>query len=114
MTATTSEPTLLEQVQALEVTVRRLAAERDAAMQMGAQATKDLVRARHQIAAQDLVNKSRLAVIGGLNVENRRLSSRNHELAIANEDLRTRSNRPEQETPPARRSWWSRRIRSQL
>lgn len=138
MTATTEPPTLLEELHALEVTVHRLAterdnavaeradlleanrrlqAERDAAMQMAGQATKDLVRARHQLVARDVVNKSRLAVIDGLNVENRRLDTRNHELAIENEDLRKQRDRDQQEPERAHRSWpscLSRRIGNQL
>lgn len=135
MTATAAEPTLLEELHALEVTAHRLATERDDAKaeradlleanqrlqqeldwarKAASQATKDLVRARHQLVAQEVVNKSRLAVIDGLNAENRRLDTRNRALAIENEDLRKRQDQAQQETPPVRTSWWSRRIGNQL
>lgn len=138
MTATTG-PTLLEELHALEVTAHRLAterdnaaaeradlaesnrqlrAERDAAFQMAAQATKDLIRVRREMQAEvDL----RDTLIDSLRINDdrknddlRRLNARVHQLAVENEDLRTQHERDRQETPPARTSWWSRRIGNQL
>lgn len=130
MTATTAEPTLLEELHALEVTAHRLATERDHALaeradlletncrlqqelnwarKAASEAAKDLVRARHQLVAQEVVNTSRLAVIDGLNAENRRLDTRNRALTIENEDLRNQRDRDQQERKPVRRSFWSAR-----
>lgn len=119
MTVTTQDLTCEEIHTGFDALIERiaeLAAERDAAFHMAAQATKDLVRARRQIATQETVDTSRLAVIDDLNTENRRLETRNRELAIENEDLRARHDRNQhpQETPPVRASWWSRRIGNQL
>lgn len=129
MTATTG-PTLLEELHALEVTAHRLAterddaaaeradlaesnrqlrAERDAAFQMAAQATKDLVRVRREMQAQiDL----RDTLIDSLRINDdrknddlRRLNARVRELALADEDKQRQleATQQESETPPPRR-----------
>lgn len=136
---TATEPTLLEELHALEVTAHRLAterdnaaaecadlaesnrqlrAERDAAFQMAAQATKDLVQVRREMQAQidlrDTLIDSLRITDDRKNDDLRCLNARVHQLAVENEDLRTQHEQDQQETPPARTSWWSRRIGNQL
>lgn len=115
---TTTKPTLEEQVRALKETVARLAAERDVAFQMASQATKDQDRERREFEGR---LKVRDALIDSLrinadrtNADVRHLNARVHQLAVENENLRTQHERDRQETPPARTSWWSRRIGNQL
>lgn len=98
--------------------IAELAAERDAAFQMAAQATKDLVRERRESEGQ---LKVRDALIDSLrinadrtNADVRRLSARVRELAVENEDLRARSERDQREPPTVRKNWRSRRIGNQL
>ena len=138
MTATTG-PTLLEELHALEVTAHRLAterdhalaeqadlleanlrlqAERDCAMQMAGQAAKDLVRVRTEMQARldvrDALITSLRAADDSKNDDLRRLNARIRELAVENEDLREQRKRDQQEAPPVRKSWLSRRIGNQL
>lgn len=131
----TAEPTLLEQVHALEVTAHRLAAERDhavaeradlleanlrlqaeldCAQKMAAQATKDLVRERHAVTVRDTVIKSLRIDADSRNAEIRRLNTRVHELSLVNEDQQCRLDRNQQEPKPPRQNWFSRRIGNQL
>ena len=114
---TTTEPTLQEKVHALEVTARRLVAERDCALGMASRATKDLVRVQRESKAQltlreNIVSSLRIDA-DSKNDDIRRLTARVHELALANEDLQARLDREQQETP-VRRSWWSARIGNRL
>lgn len=131
MTATTG-PTLLEKLHALEVTARRLAAERadlaktnrqlvaerDVAMQMAAQATKDQDRERRELLARlkvrDVQIDSLRIEIDGKNADIRQLTARVRELALTCEDQQRQLDRAQQEPQPARTSWWSRRIGNQL
>lgn len=118
---TTTEPTLLEKVHALEVTALRLAAERDVAREMASQATKDLVRIRDEKQAMQARLDLRDALIESLRLsaarktdDLRRLTARIHELALANEDLQRQRDRDQQEPKPTRQSWLSRRIGNSL
>lgn len=136
MTATAAEPTLLEELHALEVTAHRLAterdnavaeradlletnrrlqAERDAALKMAAQATKDLVQVRRETKAQlDL----RDALIDSLRINDdrknddlRRLNARVRELAVENEGLSKRFDQDQRKPLAERDSWLTRLIR---
>lgn len=136
---TATEPTLLEELHALEVTAhrpaterddavaertdlaesnRQLRAERDAAFQMAAQATKDLVRERREsegrLKVRDALIDSLRINADRTNADVRRLSARVRELAVENEDLRARSERDQREPPTVRKNWRSRRIGNQL
>lgn len=134
MTATTG-PTLLEELHALEVTAHRLATERhhalaehadlleancrlqqqrDWARKAATQATQDLIRERHTVTVRDAAIKSLRIDADDKNTEIRRLNARIHQLAIENENLRTRHERDQQEPPTVRKNWLSRRIGNQL
>lgn len=91
MTSTAAQPTLEEQVLALKETAARLAAERDAAMQMASQATKDLMSTRTDYEARLKVHD---ALVESLRIgretdasDKRRLNARVLELAVTVEDL---------------------------
>lgn len=92
----------------------QMAAERDLALKMAAQATKDLVRARHTVDVRDAVIKSLRIDGDGKNAEIRRLNARVHELCLVNDDQQRRLDQAQQEPKPVRSSWWSRRIGNQL
>lgn len=143
---TATEPTLLEKVHALKVTAlrlaaerdqalaertdlleanRRLRAERDVAVGMASQATKDLVRARGELAEVREESEARLALhvnlISSLRISSdakdakiRQLSGQLCGLAVADEDLQRQLDAAQQEPKPTRPSWWSRRIGNQL
>ena len=114
---TTTEPTLLEKIHALEVTALRLAAERDLALKMASQATKDLVRVRRETEARltdkDVLIDSLRIAGDARNEDLRRLSARVHELAIANESQQ-REREAEQQRPevPAAHRQLLKRIRN--
>lgn len=139
---TATEPTLLEELHALEVTAHRLAterdkalaerdnaletnrrlqAERDCALQMASQATKDLVRTRKEMQARidvrdNLISSLRLSD-DRKNDDLRRLNARVRELALANENLQRQLDQHQQELPPVRKPWRVRllqRIRNRL
>jgi chromosome segregation ATPase len=83
------EPTLLEQVRALKVTVHALAAERDQARaaEAGAQDAADairqeLTRARHQVHVADIVNTALQAELDQVRTELRRTRDICRDLAV--------------------------------
>lgn len=98
--------------------IAELAAERDCAMQMAAQATKDQDRERREFEGR---LKVRDALVDSLRIADdrknddlRRLNARVRELAVENEDLRARHEQDQREPPPVRKNWRSRRIGNQL
>ena len=132
---TTTKPTLLEELRALEVTAHRLAterdravakhadlleanrqlqAERDCALKMAGQATKDLVRARNEMQARidvrDVLIKSLRAHADTQNSDNRQLTARVHELTVANENPLRQHEQDQQEPKPTRKFWLPRRF----
>lgn len=123
MTPTTAEPTLEEQVLALKETAARLAAERDAAMWMASQATKDQVRERREHLARlrlkDVLITSLRAGRETDASDKRRLNARVLELAVTVEDLQRQNEELRQQLEaaqqrPERKSWLGRRIGNSL
>lgn len=101
--------------------IAEIAAERDLARQMAAQATKDLIRARDEaqarLAVHDVLVTSLRAHIETKTEENRRLTTHARELALANEAMQQQLNQAQQrtnETKPPRWSVFGRRIGNRL
>lgn len=120
MTATT-EPTLLEELHALEVTAHRLATERDHAkaehadlLETNCALQQDLARARHEVHVRTVVEESLRDESSDRNATIRRLVVQLNEIATKCDDLERRADRAQQEPPPVRRSWWSARIGNRL
>lgn len=112
------EPTLLEQVRALEETAHRLATERDVARQMASEATKDLVRARHQIHIADVVNTALRADLNEARIELRRTREICRGLAAAKGALELQIDRmqnpPEPRPDDHTRRWPFKRVGNAL
>lgn len=73
-----------------------------------AEATKkQLARVQRHVLVVDAVNQAHEREIAELKTDNRRLTTRNHELAIENENLRARREQDQQEPRTVRRSIWS-------
>lgn len=113
MTATT-EPTLLEQLRALEHTAHILASERDTALAKAAESERRMKRAHHELVVADAVNQSHEWEIDDKNAEIRRLTAHNRELAVENEELRKQREQDQQEPKRAPKSVLSWRIGTRL
>jgi hypothetical protein len=118
VTASTTEGLTCEEIHAgfdaLIKRVAEIAADCDLARKIASEATKELVRARHELILRDAVNTSLLDDISALGADNRQLTARVHELAVANEDLHAQLDRTQQEPPSARRTRWRARNRNRL
>lgn len=100
---TTTEPTLLEELHALEVTAHRLATERDAALKKSANFEKQLKRAQHHVVVVDAVNQAQAREIEDLKTELRRSTALAAGLATQCSEKQELIDRLQQRPEPAPR-----------